>query len=91
MHNDKKVARTGPPNATWREVKQLGWATILVVPYIAVVCVGAARLIGWRAAFWVGSGLVALTVVTFLLLIAASLVVTYGDDALQARLHDRSC
>jgi hypothetical protein len=89
VRNDKTVARIGPPNATWRDVKQLGWAALLLVPYIAVVCVGAARLVGWRAAFWLGSGLVALPVVTFVLLIALSLVVTYGDDAVQSRLHVR--
>lgn len=68
------------PDATWRDVKQLGWAVLMVVPMIVVVCYGAAGLVGPRAAFWIGVGLVALTVVTFALIIVASLMASVGYD-----------
>lgn len=81
--------RIGPPNATWRELKQLAWGVVLVVPYIAIVCYGAAGLVGARAAFWIAVGLVCLTIVTFSMLVLFSLVVTGIDDRAQARLHRR--
>lgn len=82
---------SGPPSATWRDIKQLGWTVLLVIPYIAVVCIGAAGLVGTRAAFWIGAGLVALTVITFGLLVVVGLLVSYGDDVLQRwlRRHHR--
>ena len=81
--------RLGPPDPTWREIKQLAYALLLVVPIIAVVCYGAARLVGSRAAFWIAVGLVALTVVVFAMLVATSFLVTYADDEIQTRLHGR--
>jgi hypothetical protein len=68
------------PNATWRDIKQLGWAALMVVPMIVVVCYGAAGLVGARAAFWIGVGLAALTVVTFALIVVASLTASAGHD-----------
>jgi hypothetical protein len=81
--------RLGPPNATWRDIKQLVHAWLLVVPMIAVVCYGAARLVGLLAAFWIGVGLVALTGVVFAMLVVMSLVVTHVDDVINANLHGR--
>lgn len=89
VRRTERVTRSRPPSATWRDIKQLGWAVLLVVPYVAVVCFGAAALVGWRAAFWVAVGLVSLTAVTFALLVVLSLLVTLVDDFLQSRLHAR--
>lgn len=79
----------GPPDPTWRDIKQLAYALLLVVPMIAVVCYGAVGLVGIRSAFWIGAGLVTLTVTTFGLLVAVSFLVTYADDAMQSKLHGR--
>lgn len=83
------IGRLGPPSATWRDVMQLAYALLLIVPIIAVVCYGAAGLVGPRAAFWIGVGLVTLTGIIFGLLVAVSFLVTYADDVLQSRLHRR--
>jgi hypothetical protein len=78
--SDKKP---GPPSATWRDIKQLGWALLLVVPFIAMVSYGAVGLVGKRAAFWIGVGLAALTVITFSLIVSFNLLASFGDDLLQ--------
>ena len=80
---------SGPPNATWRDIKQLAFAWLLVVPMVAVVCYGASRLVGPLAAFWIAIGLLTLTGVVFALLVLTSVVVTYADDAMNAKLHER--
>lgn len=85
----RNTNRLGPPNATWRDIKQLVHAWLLVVPIVAVVCYGAARLVGALAAFWIGIGLIALTGVVFALLVVTSFVVTYADDVVNAKLHGR--
>ena len=81
--------RLGPPDPTWRDIKHLAYAWLLVLPMIAVVCYGAARLVGPLAAFWIGVGLMTLTGVVFGLLVATSFVVTYVDDAMDAKNHGR--
>ena len=89
MHQLTPIDRLGPLNATWRELKQLAYALLLVVPLIAVVCYGAADLVGPRAALWIGFGLATLTVITFAMLVAVSFLVTYADDAMQSKFHGR--
>lgn len=88
-YQSTNIKRLGPPNATWRDLKQLAYAVLLIVPIIAVVCHRAAGLVGFRAAFWIGVGLVTLTGIIFGLLVAVSFLVTYADDVLQSRLHRR--
>ena len=87
LHTSRDTKRLGPPNPTWRDIKQLAYALLLVVPIVAVVCTGTAGLVGRRPAFWIGIGLVALTTITFTMLNAASFLVTHIDDAMQAKLH----
>jgi len=88
-HIRTNTGRLGPPDPTWRDIKQLAYALMLIVPMIAVVCFGAARLVGPRAAFWIAVGLVTLTGIVFGLLVATSFLVTYADDVMDAKLHGR--
>ena len=88
-HIQTDTKRLGPPDPTWRDLKQLAYAWLLVVPMIAMVCYGAARLVGPLAAFWIAVGLVTLTGVVFGLLVVTSFVVTYADDRINAKLHGR--
>lgn len=76
MNNERR----GPPSATWRDIKQLGWALLLVVPFIAVVSYGAVGLVGKRAAIWIGVGLAVLTVITFSLIVSVNLLASCGHD-----------
>jgi len=75
--------KPGPPSATWRDIKQLGGALLLVVPFIAIVSYGAVGLVGKRAAFWIGVGLAALTVITFSLIVSVNLLASFGHDLLK--------
>ena len=84
-----KARQLGPPDPTWRDIKQLAYAWLLVVPMIAVVCYGASRLVGMIAAFWIAVGLVTLTSVVFGLLVMTSFLFTGADDAMNARLRNR--
>jgi hypothetical protein len=70
------------PNPTWTDVKQIGWTVLLVLPVIAVASFGASRLVGTRAAAWVGIGLAVLSVVTFALIVCSCLLLSFGGDAL---------
>jgi hypothetical protein len=70
-------------NPTWSGVKQVGWAVLAIYPFIAVFAIGASRLVGNRAATWIGIGLALLTAVTFGLIVGASLVVSHGHDLLE--------
>jgi len=88
-HIQAHTERLGPPDPTWRDIKQLAYALMLVVPMIAVVCYGAAGLVGPRAAFWIAVGLVTLTGIVFGLLVVTSFLVTFADDLMDARLHGR--
>lgn len=47
----------GPPNETWADLKQLGWALLLVYPFIALTAYGARELLGVTTAIWFGLGL----------------------------------
>jgi hypothetical protein len=85
----KRWKQLRPPNPTWRDIKQLAYAFLLVVPMIGVVCYGASRLVGPLAALWIAVGLVSLTGVVFGLLVVTSIVVTYADDVMNANRHER--
>ena len=74
------VPLRGPPNETWADVKQLAWALLLVCPFIALAAWGARVLIGARAALWLGIGLAAFAFVTFAVIVALSLTVSYGHE-----------
>lgn len=89
LRDQFNVKLAGPPNATWRDIKQLAYAWLLVMPMIAVVCYGAAGLVGPTAAFWIGVGLVTLTAIVFGMLVVTSFLVTWFDDAMNAKLHGR--
>lgn len=68
------------PNPTWLDLKQLFWAWLLVLPFIALGAYGAHELIGWSSALWMGFWLAVLVTVVFLSIVVVSLVMSYLDD-----------
>ena len=78
-----------PPNATWADIKQFGWAFLLLCPFVAVFAYGARVLVGPRAALWVAVGTVGVAVMAWGAVIVACLFVSYGHDAARALLRRR--
>lgn len=79
------MAAPSTPSPTWVDLKQLIWAWLLVLPFIALASYGAHELLGWSTALWMGFWLAMLVTVTFVLLVVASLVLSYAGDWLTRR------
>jgi len=72
-------------SATWKDLKQLAWSVMLVMPFIALGTFGLAALVGVRTAVWVGVGLATFVVVIFLLIVAMCLVGSYAYERVARR------
>lgn len=68
------------PNQTWLDLKQLLWAWLLILPFIALATYGARELLGWETALWMGSWLAALVTVTMLLIALVGFVLSALDE-----------
>ena len=66
---------------TRADLKQIGWALLLVYPFIAVTAYFARVLIGERAAVWLFVGLAAFVTIAFALVIAFSLLASYAEGS----------
>ena len=80
--------RGEPTDPTWADLKQLGWALLLVYAVIALLVVLARQFFGLGAAVRIGGGLAAFVTAAFGLITGASLLVSYGADVVR-RLQDR--
>lgn len=75
-------------DAVGPELKQLGYALVLIVPFIAVFAYGARVLLGNRTAFWLGVGIVATGVIAIGSVVVASLGSSYIVDWIRKRRRD---
>jgi hypothetical protein len=73
------LRRTG--DETRADLKQIGWALLLVYPFIAVAAYFARVLVGARAAAWLFVGLAAFATIAFALVIAFSLLASYAEGS----------
>jgi hypothetical protein len=71
--------RTG--DETRADLKQVGWALLLVYPFIAVAAYFARVLIGDRAAVWLFVGLAAFATIAFALVVGFSLLASYAEGS----------
>jgi hypothetical protein len=72
----------GQPNATWTDLKQLGWALLLLYAFIAVAAALSRSYCGGRTAFWVAIGLAAFVTAALALVTGASLAISYAAQGL---------
>ncbi len=67
-------------SATWKDLKQLAWSVMLVLPFIALGTFGLSAVIGVRRAVWAGVGLTAFVIAILSLIVAMCLVGSYGFE-----------
>ncbi len=74
------MALRSTPDPTWLDLKQLFWAWLLVLPFIALASYGAHELLGWTTALWMGFWFGALVTVTLVLIVLASVAMSLLSD-----------
>ena len=76
------------PNATWYDLKQLGFAVLLFEIVIAALAVATRAFFGVRTAVWVGLGIGILVLVAFVLISVVG-ILSHTVAALLARRETR--
>lgn len=84
-----RISLRPTPNPTWTDLKQLLWAWLLVLPFIALASYGARELLGWSTAIRMGVGLAGLVTVALLLVVATSFIMSHVHDWLARRRERR--
>jgi uncharacterized iron-regulated membrane protein len=77
------------PNPTWIDLKQLLWAWLLVLPFIALASYGAHELLGWSTAIRMGVWLAILVTAALLLVVLASIALSVAHEWLDRRRERR--
>lgn len=81
------------PNATWYDVKQLGFAVLLFELVVAALAVATRTFFGVRTALWVGLGIGAVVLLAFVFISVLGLLTHTVGDVLarrETRRHRRS-
>jgi hypothetical protein len=81
MAPDDHEPPRGAGGETRADLKQLGWALLLVFPFIAVAAYFSRVLIGDRAAVWLFVGLAAFATIACGLVVAFSLLASYAEGS----------
>ena len=78
--------RSPPPlfdrRATWKDIRQLAWSVMLVLPFLAIGTFGLASLVGTPTALWVAGSLVLFVTAAFVLIVLMCVLGSYGYELL---------
>lgn len=72
-------------NPTVLDLKQLIWAWLVLLPFIALGSFAVRHLLGWRVALWLGIGAAGFAAAIFLLITIGSLGVGYVYEWITTR------